>query len=93
MAEQSVHDVVNQEQSVGDLSPSDASATKTDHQTVGGEGGEDQTTSNNGFGCQSQAGTGTSESMGLEPGHEFLTNGLRFQVCQTVYLVPFKYLF
>ena len=39
MAAASAHDVVNQDQSVGDLSPSDAPATQTNHTINGGGGG------------------------------------------------------
>lgn len=38
MAEQSVHDVVEQARSVGDLSPSDAPATTTNTSVIGDEG-------------------------------------------------------
>lgn len=37
MAEQSTRDVVNQELSVGDRSPSDAPATKSNEQPIGGD--------------------------------------------------------
>ena len=76
MAEQSAHDVVNQEQSVGDLLPSDASATKTNHQATGGEGEEDQAAGKNGFESQPQPNTGTSESTGLEFVSDVVSNGL-----------------
>jgi hypothetical protein len=93
MAEQSVHDVVNQEQSVGDLSPSDVSATKTNHQTTGGEGGEDQAAGKNGFGSQPQPSSGMSESTGLELGHDLATNGLVSEVCQVVHTICLMCLF
>ena len=80
MAEQSVDDVVNQEQSVGDLSPSDASATITNHQVIRGEGVEDSAAGNNGFGSQPQPGTGISESKGLNLGNHSTSNGLP-EVC------------
>jgi hypothetical protein len=80
MAEQSVHDVVNQAQSVGDLSPSDASATKTNHQITGGEGGEGQAAGENGVGNQPQPRSGTFESTGLESGRDVVTNGLVSEV-------------
>jgi|SRR5947209_3173999 len=76
MAEQSVHDVVNQNQSVGDLSPSDASASQTNHQvTRGGERG-DQAADKNGFESQPQPSTGASEADGLKLGGDVVTNGL-----------------
>ena len=87
MAEQSVHDVVNQEQSVGDLSPSDASATKTNHQTTGGGEGEDQAAGMNGFRSQPKPNSGTSESTGLELGDDVVTNGLS-EVCPAAHTVP-----
>jgi len=42
MAAQSIHDVVNQSLSVGDHSPSDASATQNNNYISGGEEGEVQ---------------------------------------------------
>jgi hypothetical protein len=80
MAEQSVHDVVNQEQSVGDLSPSDASATKTNHQITGGEGGDGQAAGKNGLGSQPQPTSGKSERAGLEHGRDIVVNGLVSEV-------------
>jgi len=80
MAELSVHDVVNQEQSVGDLSPSDASATKTNHQITGGEGGDGQAAGKIGLGSQPLPRSGTSESTGLGPGRGVVTNGLVSEV-------------
>ena len=76
MAEQSVHDVVNQNQSVGDLSPSDASASQTNHQvTRGGERGG-QAAGKNGFESQPQPSTGASEANRLKLGGDIVTNGL-----------------
>jgi hypothetical protein len=90
MAEQSVHDVVNQEQSVGDLSPSDASATKTNHQATGGEGGEDQAAGVNGFASQQRPSSGTSESTRLDFGHGVIPNGLASEVCQAGHIFFFS---
>lgn len=75
MAEQIVHDVVDQSQSVGDISPSDALATKHNHQASGGEGGE-------GAGAAEQQSTnqGWSSAGGLEgeshTENREVTNGL-----------------
>jgi hypothetical protein len=90
MAEQSVHDVVNQEQSVGDLSPSDASATKTNHQATGVEGGEDQAAGENGFASQQLPTSGTSESSRLKFSHGVVSNGLASEVCQAGHIVSFS---
>ena len=76
MAEQSVHDVVNQEQSVGDLSPSDASATKTNHHTAGVERVEDQAAATNDFGIHPQRSTGTSGNTQYELGDDVVLNSL-----------------
>ena len=88
MAEQSAHDVVNQKQSVGDLSPSDASASQTNHQVIrGGERG-DQAADKNGFESQPQPSTGTSEANGLQLGGDVVPNGLS-HVCPVVPVVSF----
>jgi hypothetical protein len=76
MAEQSVHDVVNQNQSVGDLSPSDASASQTNHQLTRGREGGDQAADKNGFESQPQPSTGASEANRLKLGGDIVTNGL-----------------
>ena len=55
MAAASAHDVVNQDQSVGDLSPSDAPATQTNHTVNGGEGGVDDAAAKNGVESTLQA--------------------------------------
>lgn len=83
MAEQSAHDVVNQNQSVGDLSPSDASASQTNHQVTGGGEGGDQAADKNGFESQPQPSTGASEANGLKLGGDVVTNGLS-HVCPAV---------
>ena len=88
MAEQSIHDVVNQEQSVGDHSPSDVSATKTNHQASGGEGEEDQAAEKNGFGSQTHPGTGTFETKEIELGSDIVSNGLP-EVCLSVHTLLF----
>ena len=80
MAEQSAHDVVNQNQSVGDLSPSDASASQTNHQVTGGGEGGDQAADKNG-----QPSTGASEANGLKLGGDVVTNGLS-HVCPAVHV-------
>ena len=76
MAEESAHDVVNQEQSVGDLSPSDASATKPNHQAIEGEGEGDQSEAKNDDGSQAQSTAAASGSTTVEDGGDNVTNGL-----------------
>jgi hypothetical protein len=88
MAEQSVHDVVNQKQSVGDLSPSGASASQTNHQVTGAGEGGDQAADKNGFESQPQPSTGASEANGLKLGGDVVTNGLS-HVCPAMHVVSF----
>src|SRR3954468_18707776 len=86
MAEQSVRDVVNQKQSVGDLSPSDASASQTNHQVTEGGEGRDQAADKDGFQRQPQPNTGASEANRLKLGGDVVANGLSY-VCPAVYVV------
>lgn len=75
MAEQSVHDVVNQEQSVGDLSPSDASANQTNYKVTAGEGDEDQFSVREENGSQPQSSEVLAESTAHELENGVFTNG------------------